>query len=115
MAVRVEQKTKKRELPPEKTKVVRMATPEQRRERLGKLLSGDEKPKGELLPYLLGQLRKVLDESDRVNKLLRQNEEAVEQAKTRMFELRGMRAQYIADIHHWDDIEFAKETKEQVA
>lgn len=92
---------------------VTLEDPAEQAERLQKMLSGRIVPPSDFVAYLIGQLRKVFQEQDQVNKQLQNFQAGVRQAENRARELHGMRQKYVEDIQAWD--KKARDEKKQPA
>lgn len=92
---------------PAKTQKLGDLNPEERAERLQKLLTGRVVPTDHTARYLVNKLRTVLAELDQLGKQMQQHRTAAAQAENRMRELTGLRNGYAQDLEHWDQIEVA--------
>lgn len=92
---------------PSKTQKLGDLNPEERAERMQKLLAGRVVPTNDTARYLVNKLRSVLAESKQVGDQMQQHRLAATQAENRLRELSGMRAGYAQDLEQWDVIEVA--------
>ena len=82
--------------------VAKELTPDERMERLNKMLAGKIEPSNEMVCYFVDQMRKVSADADAVRKNLQQYRDMATQLEARARELQGMQKKCIEDINHWD-------------
>jgi len=76
--------------------------PDERMERLNKMLAGKVEPPNEMVGYFVEQMRKIGSEADNVRKSLQQYRDMASQLESRAHELQGMQKKCVEDIQHWD-------------
>lgn len=93
---------KKSNQPVERTIEAVKVDPAEQQERLQKLLSGRLSSENEMVCYFVEKLRKVIAETDQLQKRYQQYQKTVTQLEHRLRELQGMQSTYAEDLKHWD-------------
>ena len=89
---------------------IEVVTNDQVKERLGKLLAGQEEPSNQFVAYLVEQLRSGNNEFRQVQQAIQELNQKLAQLQKRAIQLQGEQNKYVQDIMAWMDRDLTKPT-----